>query len=341
MKPQLYIINAFDASKGHVVTFSWDGDQSFGNKCVIKNNKTNEVVYQQIQTTMILSHTIPANSLINGTLYNITITSIDVNGSESEPSTPMLFYCFTTPELTLDMQEGSVIRNSTCPITLNYNQIEGEPLQSYSISLYDVSHTVIHTSGVRYTTSNITYTLSDLEDNSIYYVQATGITLNGINISTPMISFSVNYIQPSNYALIAVENVKENGYIKLQSNVKSIQCRTNKTPVYIDNDYIDLKSDVLSLDQDFSLDGDFVLKLVGYDIQYGLIAQLHGQKQTISIYYRHGTYDVNNNVEKSYIELLCNIGTVTYRCASNYITPSNTLSVLIKRRNGLYSMLVR
>lgn len=63
----------------------------------------------------------------------------------------------------------------------------------------------------------------------------------------------------------------------------------------------------------------------------------------INLYLRKGIYDINNNVEKTFIELCIPIGFTSYVCYSNYIdNPSNTdmLDIWIKKKNGLFSVYI-
>ena len=68
-KAQLYNADAWDSSKEHIFRFLWDGNQSFGNILQIRNNLTDTIVYEESETTMQLKHTVPANTLKNGTFF--------------------------------------------------------------------------------------------------------------------------------------------------------------------------------------------------------------------------------------------------------------------------------
>ena len=177
---------------------------------------------------MQLKHTIPANTLKNGNLYNIKIAVMDIDNNVSEYSDSLLFYCFTTPTFTFDnLTEHQIVKNASYQIDMSYEQLENEPLQSWEISLYDISKSKIQSSGVCYA-DNIKYTLTNLEDNQTYYLKATCMTLNGMTIDTGYVEFSVNYKQPSIYSLLTLENVADNGYIKLQSNIRAVEAHSKK-----------------------------------------------------------------------------------------------------------------
>ena len=293
---------------------------------------------------MQLKHVLPANTLMNGVLYNARIAVIDIDVNISEYSDPILFYCFTTPTLTFDnIEENQIIKNSSYQVNMSYSQLENEQLQSWEISLYDTSQSLIRTSKVHYT-DKIVYTLTDLEDNQTYYIRATGYTLNGMEVNTGYIKFTVNYKQPSVYSILTLENVPENGYIKLQSNVRAVEAKSYKDVEYINNEYANLKDNTVYIDDDFSLDDDFVINLLGYNLTPNtLIMQLSDGINLMNVCLRKGIYSMNNNIEKTFLELNIPVGFTSYICYSNYIdNPLDTdmIDIWIKKKNGLYSMYI-
>lgn len=330
MKPQLYLSNTFDATNEHEFRFVWEGNQSFGNTCVIRDNLTDQIVYQATQTTMQLRHVVPANSLINGKLYNVRVATIDINNNISEYSSPVLFYCFTYPTFKFtNISTNQIIRNATYQVTMSYSQIENEPLESYVIELYDESQNLLQSSGTKYD-SELRYTFVSLEDNQTYYFKATGRTLNGLLIETDYILVSVNYEQPQVYSIITLENIKESGLIKIQSNIRIVECYTNKPPVFIDDEYIDLRNDILRIDNGFSLKEDYIIRCSGYDLKTGLIMTIG----KVEIYFRKsGT--------KSYIELYSPFYLSKYYCYSNYLenlSANEKAEFTIIKHNGLFNV---
>lgn len=345
MKPTLFNMVAFDSTNEETFQFQWNGNQSFGNILKIYTNDIeNKLIYEKPQTTMQLKHTLPANTLTNGVLYNARIKVIDVDDNESEDSEPILFYCFTTPTFTFDnISENDIIKNSSYQVNMSYKQIEGEPLQSWEISLYDMSQSKIQGSGVNYV-DDIKYTLTDLEDEQTYYIKATCMTLNGMEVSTDFIPFKVEYKRPSVYSLLTLENVKNSGYISLQSNIRAVEAKSSKYTEYVDGHYVNLKNNTVFIDQDFSLNDDFIINLLGYNLTpNALIMQLSDGTNNINLYLRKGIYDINNNIENTFIELNVPMGFTSYVCYSNYIdNPSNSdmLDIWIRKKNGLYNVYI-
>lgn len=63
-KPQLYNVAAFDATQDFIFTFNViGGSQVVGNRLTIRDNTTDEVVYQEVQTTYRFEHIVASNSL--------------------------------------------------------------------------------------------------------------------------------------------------------------------------------------------------------------------------------------------------------------------------------------
>ena len=69
-QPIVNPIAAFDATRQQAITFVViGGAQVVGNRLIIRNNQTGEIVYNQIQSSMKLEHILPANSLKNNNFY--------------------------------------------------------------------------------------------------------------------------------------------------------------------------------------------------------------------------------------------------------------------------------
>lgn len=330
MKPILHLVSTFDSRNDQEIRFVWEGNQSFGNICIVRDNLTDAIVYQSTQTTMQLRHLLPANSLTNGKLYNIRIATIDINNNISDYSSPVLFYCFTYPTFKFtNISSNFIIRNATYQINMSYSQIENEPLESYVIELFDESKNLLQSSGTKYE-EEIKHTFANLEDNQTYYFKATGRTLNGLEIETDYILVSVNYEQPQIYSILTLENIKESGLIKIQSNIRIVECHTTKPPIFIDGEFIDLRDDTLKIYEGFSLDKDYIMRCSGYNINQGLIMTI-GKTE---LYFRKQ----GNN---SFVELYAPFHDSKYFCYSNYLTDlanNEHVEITIIKNDGLYSV---
>ena len=101
---------------------------------------------------------------------------------------------------------------------------------------------------------------------------------------------------------------------------------------------------MIYIDEDFSLEDDFIINLLGYNLTPNtLIMQLSDVNNNINLYLRKGIYDINNNIEKTFLELTIPIGFTHYVSYSNYIdNPLQTdmIDIWVKRKNGLYGVYI-
>lgn len=334
---------AFDAAEDRAFIFTYSGGQLKSNTLVIKNNQTNAVVYNGTQTTMLLKHKVPANTLSNGTLYNVSVKVTETNGNVSEISNSLLFYCYSAPIFKMNISEGQIITNASFSTEITYSQAEGEQLQSYYVVLYDTQHQEIYRSSVRYDTT-LPVMLNSLEDNKSYLVRAFGETLNHMELDTGYITVAVKYITPSMYSYLVAENDSRNGVIVLTSNITSIEGHTvdGSDPVYIDG-CIDTKNGAsIVFDQDFMIKSDFSFNLIKKRCgQNKINIGFSNGTQSMIITERVGNFDTDNNEETIFYELRLDYLSSTEIVYSNRIqTPSDDqfLSLWVKRKDNLFDL---
>lgn len=146
--------------------------------------------------------------------------------SEMNPTGERLF-CFKTPVFRFDIDEGSVIPNSSYEFTLNYSQENNELLESYQIILYSSSRTELSSSGTRYVSSEgasrFTWSYQSFENSSNYYIRATGITVHNMEIDTGFIAFSVYYEHPLVFSFLEAVNLPNRGGIQLKTNFVEVK----------------------------------------------------------------------------------------------------------------------
>lgn len=247
--PILYTVSAFDAIQEQAFNFNvLGGNQVVANTLTIKNNATLATVYSATQNTYKFIHTLPANTLTNGTYYQATLTTKDAQGNKSSPSAPIQFYCYSQPMFEIsNMPSGNVITNSNFAFTVTYNQAQGEILNAYVFNLYSASGTLISTSNTMYNTDtslplSISYLFSGFEDKTSYSIEVTGVTTNGTQITTGRIPFTTDYTKPDMFSSLLLTNNCKGGYITIKSNIIGINGISNpETPIYIDNKEIDLR----------------------------------------------------------------------------------------------------
>src|SRR5574344_700894 len=146
--PILYSVSAFDAQNSFEFQFaSIGGAQVIANTLTIKDNATLTTVYSETQTTFKFIHTLPANTLTNGTYYQATLTTKDAQGNVSNVSAPIQFYCYSQPSFAIsNMPSGNVVENISFTFDVTYNQDEVEILNEYIFNLYSASGALVSTS---------------------------------------------------------------------------------------------------------------------------------------------------------------------------------------------------
>lgn len=248
LKPVLSPIAAFDATKESIFTFTQSGgSQVIKNQLTIRDNSTNTIVYQQDQTSFKYEHILQANLLSNNKYYNAVIITYDFQGEASPSSDPIQFYCYTQPTISItNMPNANIINNSQFQFNFLYQQIEGELLNYYKISLYDTELSQISTSGVKYVGStppptSINYTFYGFNDNTTYYIEMSGSTVNNTEITTGKVKFSVVYITPNVYSVVQLTNKCQEGYVDIKTNISIVEGKSNPDPpIYIDNEELDV-----------------------------------------------------------------------------------------------------
>lgn len=343
MKPILYSIVAFDSGFERNMKFSWTGNQAFKNRLRIYKNIDNSLVYDSTQTTMQLFHTLPANTLVNGTEYNCELSVFDNGDVESEFSTKVIFKCLTNPSYSFsNLTASQIIQNATFSPTLSYSQTEGELLDSYNISLYDNGQNLIYKSDTKYDTDVLSDTLSGLNDNSQYYLRSEGVTINKMTVDTGLIQFSVEYLKPSIFSKIPLENV--NGGIKISSNIVIVTGECNiENPTYIDNAKIDLTNEGVKVTfaEGFNIPDNFTIQYVGCDFtNYSTILECPFKNKNLTVTY-YKVLIKGESVEKVYVNLKVNGSVTTYTIVSNKIDiplETDMLNIFIRKINNLYEV---
>ncbi|MDD3267228.1 MAG: hypothetical protein PHC75_08650 [Burkholderiales bacterium] len=263
--PIITTIIPFDAILEYILSFSYTGFQVRKNRIIIKNNATNVTVFDETITSTLLKHTIPANILTNGTTYSVQIQVYDIDNNASPFSNTIVFSCLSTPLLSFsNLNNGDTVKESYINAQISYTQSEGELLNNYQVILYNYAKQEIYNSGTISGTI-LTTLISGLEDNSQYYIRAIGETVNHIPLDTGYVSFLCKYLKPSTFSFIEPKNNEKEASMSISSHIISIEGVINGTPIYIDNNMIDLTENGLKVvfDEAFSLSEDFTLHIQG------------------------------------------------------------------------------
>lgn len=359
-RPTLLNVTAFDATQEQNFTFVVQGvsAQIVANQLTIRNQETNDIVYQEKQETFNYVHTVNANELTNGTYYNATVSVFDVNNNQSPESVPIQFWCYSSPVLSFtNLPDNNIVTNASFNFQFTYTQNENEPLNSYIVNLYNSSQTLLSTSGTQYTTNgsppfNGNYTFVGFENNSTYYVEVVGSTIEGTVVSTSMQQFNVEYLRPDVFTLLQLTNNCDAGYITIRSNIVLIEGTSNPDPpTYINDEEVDLTEDGswVEWNEGYSITGDMLTRIWFRNPNpYSQILQFSNTSgQIITLNYMLGYQNINSTSLEAYMELYVtsafdNDGSsLDYYIFSNYVTPledTEYYTVYLTRIKDIYSL---
>lgn len=350
--PILYSQVAFDSSQAQTFLFNViGGTQVVSNTLTIKNNVTLATVYSQEQVTYKFEHIIPANTLVNGTYYQASLTTKDAQGNVSVASNIIQFYCYTTPSFTFsNLPTGNIIQNSAFNFEVTYNQLQGETLNAYVFNLFLPSGVLVATSNTLYNTSTtlpliVSYLFTGFDNNSQYSIECTGVTSQGTRITTGKIQFEVRYIKPSVYAIVELVNNCQGGYVTVKSNIVLIEGESNPSPpIYIENKEVDLRIDDswVRWSQGYNIQDNWRLGLWGRDFnantQIFQYSALNGG--TVSIFFNQESPNSNVWIEISVLSPDWEIG---YYIESNKLpapTETEQLFIYLKKINNVYEAII-
>lgn len=168
------------------------GQQSFEVKII--NNSTGATVLDTgvINSTQ-FQYTIPANTLVNRTVYKWQIQYTDTSGNVSPWSTTQIFTCSSLPVTQItNPTSNETVNGNSLTVSCNYSQNESVSEQSWRIVLYASDQTtIVEDTGTNTSTTN-QYTFYSLT-NGTYYVQATVTSADGLSSSSSKIPFTLSY----------------------------------------------------------------------------------------------------------------------------------------------------
>ena len=334
-RPTLNSTAAFDATKQHTFTFNViGGTQVVANQLVIRNNITNEIVYTKKQETYKYEHIVNAGELTNGTYYNAVLTTFDAEGNESQASIPIQFYCYTAPTIQFtNIPASGIIQNASFNFEFLYTQVENERLNSYVVNLYNSAKILLSTSSNVYVLNGTppyagSYLFSGFENNTVYFIELNGVTINGTVVSTGLLQISVNYTQPDLFSLIELSNNCNGGYITLKSNIVLIEGSSNPTPpTFIEDKEVDLTNSEswVKYDSGYNITDNFLARAwVRKPTPYSTLIQFSNVNgQTIEVRFMKGYEYTTDETMKAYIEVI-----VTSLSGRNYYIYSNYVDIL-------------
>ena len=354
-RPTLLSQVAFDATETQTFSFVVNGvsSQIVANQLTIRNQDTNDIVYQEKQETFQYEHIVNANELTNGTYYNATISVFDVNNNQSPESIPIQFWCYSTPTLEFtNIPTSGIITNTAFTFEFEYNQAENESINSYVINLFNSSQVQISTSGVQYADTGTppfagAYTFTGFDNSTVYFIQIIGTTIEGTIVSTSLQQFTVQYTRPDIFTLMELNNNCDEGYITIGSNIILIEGKSNPDPpTYINNQEVDLTENGswVMWDNGYNINGNFVARAwFRNPTEYSTIIQFSNTNgQTIKLNFMIGYENVESVTMQAYVEAYVESFTdLPYYIYSNYVTPitdSSQYVIYLTQIANIYSL---
>lgn len=251
-----------DASLVNNITWSNSGDISVKYDVQIYNNANNVLAYDSgVVNSYSLSYALPANALLNGYTYKITITVYNVSNS-SAVSYAQIFNTSKTPVVTVSTIDNPVT-NSNYTFDATYSQEQNVAMASYIVYLYDNNRELIAQSNAQ-TTTPIEYTFQGLQSTKSYYVEFQITSNVGLTGTSGLVAFNVNFSAPIvNTTLTATAN-DDQGSVLLSWNVVQIIGTTDivGSVNYIGNEKVDLTSGKhIWFQNGFSVDQNFTCKI--------------------------------------------------------------------------------
>lgn len=226
--PILDSFKVIDANENNTFLFLvTGGNQVVGNNLIIEKVSDNNVVYDNVQSTFSLHHILSSGNLTNGINYRAKIRTKDINDNWSEFSNPIIFWCYSKPQITIDnidYDNQNRVYNQTVLFSSTYSQAENEIMKSYRYLLYNSNQDLIQSFDEYYSDGSLPLTqeIAGLENDKLYYLEVITISQNDNKGSSGLIHFKPFYIAPNLTVAITPENLCDIGAIKVSANILQI-----------------------------------------------------------------------------------------------------------------------
>lgn len=339
-KPYVMQVKPFDANYDYEISISWLGNRAYANRIVIYDYKSNEIVFDDMVSTYILKHTIPAHTLTNGKNYVIQAQIFDSDDNASVLSDKVMFYTFETPEFYFKgISDKTIINNSTFTATIFYFQADLEDVSKTVFHLYDATKRELLRSNeiIDNNEYNVYYTYKGLDNDTVYYIRCTGVTVNGMELDTGYIEIHIKTENASEYSRLYATPRPEQGCIQVSTNLIIIDYTGDDEFDYVDGTMIDLRDKVLYYDKGFNIEGDFTVIIRGmYLWQTKEIFRMANDTYSLSLssrIYTNGTLRFRLLVPNG-------IGHYILYSEPLVFEDENMMTVCIRRVNNVYQLKV-
>lgn len=344
-KPIIKQLKTFDATVGSTAYFVWTGFMAYNNRMIIYDASTMNVVYDNTydENHYTLDHAIPAKILTNGKKYAVSIAVLDINKTESTFSDKYYFTVSKTPTFYLkDLSTSTTlsVQNASYTAELVYSQADNVAIDTYSFSLYNSVKERIFTSDVyKGAKSSFKCTFNALANNSVYYISATGSTVQGVTMSTGLCPISVNYQEPSFYSVFYTTPNPIIGTVDYTSNMIDIESDLPSKDYRFEDGFVDLTKEPNSVrySKNFTIPKNFTLSVRMKNV-HKTCNVLKAQKSGEDLWLLRAIYDEDTKVFRFKL--------IVYGNTSDYIIYSDSLdftnydivTLHIRRINGIYGL---
>ncbi len=339
--PSILPIIPFDPANEYNIEFVYQDVQPVKNRAVITDNESGNVVYDSVQNTMRLYHTLPSGTLTAGKKYLIQIQVFDVDNNYSNLSDAVLFLCLTTPEFSFNnLTSGTVYKQANIALELLYSQLEGEQIRNYQIVQYNAEKVKIGASEVIYSQDNLTYTFYGLENNNTYYFRAIGETQNEMPLDTGYIEVNVQLTLLPIDAIFQLDNDYNEGVIRLTFDIRDVHYTLTGDDYTFSNGAVTLNTSSVLYDSGFSVNDNFALFCQVNKVPLGTFLSMEDEMVVLSVLKICDSYYFELKIKDSdfrqYVKLenttLTNDGKILIGSENTYVTAR------IRRVNGYYGL---
>lgn len=335
-KPIINYIYPFDATEDKKITFTYSGDLPYYNRLVIYNASTLAVLYDVTSSSRVLYCTLPADTCTNGTKYAAAIQCFDSEMAESTLSDKVYFWCLEDPSFYFyNVSDGDVITTSSFYAELIYSQAQSEELSQFQFFIYDSSKVLLSSSQVYYSTNYLTYNYQGLEDDTIYYIRAKGLTQYSTELDTGYIEIEVNTsYDNSEYNNIIAECNENNSVVTYYTNFIIITSDEDSDDYEYDDSYINLTELDLTY-SDLDIEDDFLMGIqIREYYETGTLLTCSGETMDFTL----TSYVYDDTTMR--FKLTVNNGVTPYILYSDAFIPEayTIFTIFIKRVNNIYNL---
>lgn len=349
--PILRSLKPIDATVLQAFNFLYDGQNQAVRNNLIIETLDGTVIYNQTQNTFALSHSLPANTLVNGNSYRAKVRVGDVNNNWTSFSEFLIFHTLAKPViLVTSIDEHGKVYNQTINFEATYAHPNNEPLQSYRYYLYDNNQTLITAFPEKFADGSlpITQEITGLVNGDLYHVQIGITTPKGQEEYSEMFPFTPFYISPFIAGVLRADNVEEQGAVKVNISARQVMFKLydiNDTEIpfenieYVDGEKIDLNrvdyKRISSNSEDgFGIDREnFYCQLwVGNVIENEVIFKLYSPNGWLELKY----YGNKFHVFKYYYN-----NSIVAHFASNEVLLGGQMNVGLRQFNGLVDVFAK